>query len=378
MCAAKDSISGFQIQKQINKVSNDLKKEKQPLKRKRQNAEYQRKHRTSKRTKLEEICHDNPDIKRKLALRESVGRPSLNEDQPLLFKTIADIAIIRSAADAKRRSESIRSVKTLHDLTAELKKAGFAISRSGTYLRLLPKNSLTIEGRRHVTTVPVKLSRAQADYHRSHIDTQFATTSIRYLETSASVLGPMQVFFLSQVDKTRIPLGITAANKQAPILMHMEYRVSLPEHDWVIAERHKLIPSVYAGIVIAPKMAGQSKAIGYYGPTFIAIRSGKHSSSTANTHAQDFETILKLKDFEDLVKTEEGFIKPVIILMVDGGPDENPRYQKVISFAIDHFKKHDLDGIFIACNAPGKKCIQSSRKANGTSQSRIVWSYTPS
>ncbi|GBO27060.1 hypothetical protein AVEN_143994-1 [Araneus ventricosus] len=134
----------------------------------------------------------------------------------------------------------------------------------------------------------------------------------------------------------------------------MEYRVCLPDHDWVIAERHKLIPSVYAGIATAPKMPGQSKALGYSGPTFIAIRSGKHSSSTANTHAQDFETLLTLKEFEELVKTEEGFIKPVIIVTVDGGPDENPRYQKVISFAINHFKKHDLDAIFIACNTPGR------------------------
>ncbi|GBN50027.1 hypothetical protein AVEN_95582-1 [Araneus ventricosus] len=128
----------------------------------------------------------------------------------------------------------------------------------------------------------------------------------------------MQVFFLSQDDKARVPLGITTANKQAPILLHIEYRVCLPDHDWVI-------PSVYAGIMIAPKMPGQSKAVGYSGPTFIAIRSGKHSSSTANIHAQDFETLLTLKEFEELVKTEEGFIKPVIIITVDGGPDENPR-----------------------------------------------------
>ncbi|GBM31416.1 hypothetical protein AVEN_98511-1 [Araneus ventricosus] len=49
----------------------------------------------------------------------------------------------------------------------------------------------------------------------------------------------------------------------------MEYRVCLPDHDWVIAERHKLIPSVYAGIVTAPKTIGQSKAVGYSGPTFM-------------------------------------------------------------------------------------------------------------
>ena len=49
------------------------------------------------------------------------------------------------------------------------------------------------------------------------------------LETLASILGPNQVFFLSQDDKARVPIGLTAANKQASLLMHVEYRVSLPD-----------------------------------------------------------------------------------------------------------------------------------------------------
>ena len=32
------------------------------------------------------------------------------------------------------------------------------------------------------------------------------------------------MFLLSQDDKARVPLGTTAANKQAPIMMHLEYR----------------------------------------------------------------------------------------------------------------------------------------------------------
>ncbi|GBP89102.1 hypothetical protein EVAR_64370_1 [Eumeta japonica] len=101
-------------------------------------------------------------------------------------------------------------------------------------------------------------------------------------------------------------------------------------------------------------MLGQPQAVGYSGPTFIAIRSGKHSSSTANTHAQDFETLLELEEFRPLAKTDHGLVKPVVIMTVDGGPDENPRYQKVIGFAIQHFKRHDLDALFIATNAPGR------------------------
>lgn len=101
-------------------------------------------------------------------------------------------------------------------------------------------------------------------------------------------------------------------------------------------------------------MLGQPQAVGYSGPTYIAIRSGKHSSSTANTHAQDFETLLELEEFQPLAKTGTGLVKPVVIITVDGGPDENPRYQKVIGFAIQHFKRHDLDALFIATNAPGR------------------------
>ncbi|GBP53742.1 Probable ATP-dependent RNA helicase DDX27 [Eumeta japonica] len=101
-------------------------------------------------------------------------------------------------------------------------------------------------------------------------------------------------------------------------------------------------------------MLEQPQAVGYSGPTYIAIRSGKHSSSTANTHAQDFETLLKLEEFRPLAKTDHGLVKPVVIMTVDGGPDENPRYQKVIGFAIQHFKRHDLDALFLATNAPGR------------------------
>ena len=99
--------------------------------------------------------------------------------------------------------------------------------------------------------------------------------------------------FISQDDKCRVLIGVTAANKQSPLLMHVEYRISLPDHDWVVADQHKLIPSVYAGIGIMPDGLGNKEAVSYYGSTYIAIRSGKHSSSTAMNHGLDFERLLK-------------------------------------------------------------------------------------
>lgn len=89
-----------------------------------------------------------------------------------------------------------------------------------------------------------------------------------------------------------MPIGLTAANKQSPLLMHVEYCVQLPDHDWVVASKHKLVPSVYAAAQIKANKTGNPNAVGYSGPTYITIRSGKHSSSTAlNTRERFRETI---------------------------------------------------------------------------------------
>lgn len=208
-------------------------------------------------------------------VRESAGRPRLETDQPELLKAIVDIAMYGSATHYRRRTEEIRSCRTLDDLNEKLVEMNFKISRSATYIHMLPKNSTTIEGKRHVTTVPVKLRKAQSDFHNEHPDGNFCTTTIKNLESSASLLGPNQVCLLSQDDKSRVPIGLKAAQKQSPLLMHLEYKVTLPDHDWVIAERHKLIPSVYAGIIIKPNGLGQPEAVSYSGPTYIAIRSGQ-------------------------------------------------------------------------------------------------------
>lgn len=165
------------------------------------------------------------------------------------------------------------------------------------------------------------------------------------METLAAILGPQAVLFLSQDDKAKVPLGITAVKKQAPILMHLEYRVSLPDHDWVIAARHKLIPSVYAGICIKSDDEGRPESVTYSGPTYITVRSGKHCSSSAETHGTDFERLVELPNFQSITKNLSE-VKPILIVIVDGGADENPRYPRVIATAIKHFKKYNFDAVF--------------------------------
>ena len=347
--------------------------------------ERQRKFRLERKRTLQEACEKNPELQSTLNLKKSCGRPTLEEEQPLLLKSIVEIALHGSAAHEKRQSNIYRSIKTLDELTKQLQLDGFKVSRSGVYLRLLPRRSDTREGKRHVTTVPVKLIRAKNDHHKKHPDGIFCTATLNSLVEVASLLGPDEAMFLSQDDKSRVPIGITAANKQAPLLMHVEYRVTLPDHDWVVADRHKLIPSVIAAIEIQRDGLGKREAVAYSGPTYIGIRSGRHSSSTALSHGLDFNRfvrtivllfyifilvivyndieilinrLLTLPEFDSITKTgSEKSVKPVVIFTVDGGPDENPRYQKVISVAIHHFIEHNLDALFVGTNAPGRSAF---------------------
>ena len=94
--------------------------------------------------------------------------------------------------------------------------------------------------------------------------------------------------FISQDDKARVPIGITAANKQAPMIMHMEYRVKLSDHDFVLAPKHKLVPSVIASVRLKENSIGEP-GVTYSRITYVTMRSAMHTSSTAFGHLQDMK-----------------------------------------------------------------------------------------
>ena len=216
------------------------------------------------------------------------------------------------------------------------KELGISLSRSALYLRLLPKDSTATGGKRHVTTAPVKLARPDNSLHKAHPDSLFAKATLNNLEEIASILGPEGVTFHSQDDKCCVAIGLTAAKKQAPLLMHMEYRITLPDHDFVVAKSHKLIPSVITAVEIK-KECFTTPGVTYSGPTYISIQSAKHSSLTALSHLQDMKRVCQLPQFHDNMYTSNDLAKPIMIITCDGGPDENPRYQKTISCASDYF-----------------------------------------
>ena len=93
--------------------------------------------------------------------RESLMKNKKNAENAELIAAISRIAISGSAAHERRRSEIIRTVETLDQLTDALNREGYTLKRSAVYLHLLPRNAKTRERKRHVTTAPVKLISAK-------------------------------------------------------------------------------------------------------------------------------------------------------------------------------------------------------------------------
>ena len=128
-------------------------------------AERKKKGRKQKKQKVQELMERRLEIEAELSClttTERIGRHTHADNESLLH-TITEIALMGCGTDDRRRSELVRSVRTVDDLVAELEKMGFLLSCTGMYLRLIPRRINSHQGKRHVTTVLVKLWRASND-----------------------------------------------------------------------------------------------------------------------------------------------------------------------------------------------------------------------
>ena len=61
----------------------------------------------------------------------------------------------------------------------------------------------------------------------------------------------------------KVPIGITAANKQSPLIVHVDYEMCLPDHDFVKSSKHKLTLSVYSACEICTTSSKVALEISY-------------------------------------------------------------------------------------------------------------------
>ena len=123
--------------------------------------------RRKQREGIEQLCEDPKAAEVLKSFNRSIIGPRIEVDQPYLLSTIVTIVTASSATDNRCHCEMLRTITTLDDLQCELKKVGFKLSRSTTYLRLLPRRGNTTEGKRHVKTVLVKLLRPENNLRKT-------------------------------------------------------------------------------------------------------------------------------------------------------------------------------------------------------------------
>ena len=138
------------------------------------------------------------------------------------------------------------------------------------------------------------------------------------------IFGPEAVTFLSNDDKTRNPLDLDAATLETPILMHLEYKVKLPNHSFVATPAHKPILSVYAVCEITWK--GE---VFYSGDTFVRLRSAKHDTFNAFIHSHNLIELFKCRDIPQ---------KPILLMEMGAAQDEAPWCPKPMHTAVYLFK----------------------------------------
>lgn len=78
-------------------------------------------------------------------------------------------------------------------------------------LRLLSRRGNTSEGTRHLSTVPVKRLRPENTLRKKSKNRMFAKSFIDDIFEVCKLFGPEAVSFMSNDDKARVPLGLTAA-----------------------------------------------------------------------------------------------------------------------------------------------------------------------
>lgn len=120
-------IASDEEEVQLKTMNNTLKLKQQQLKAKLSDQLRQQKARDLYKHKIEEIKSTNPEVALQVTRRSQRGRPRLEESQPELLKAIVDIATYGCGADERRRTENIRTVHTLDELTTQLHSRGFEV-----------------------------------------------------------------------------------------------------------------------------------------------------------------------------------------------------------------------------------------------------------
>ncbi|CAB4436548.1 unnamed protein product [Rhizophagus irregularis] len=143
----------------------------------------------------------------------------------------------------------------------------------------------------------------------------------------------------SKNDKAKIGLDILAVGRTFKTIQSVNEPVTVKDHDFPTGSKMKLIPSVY--LVINPADSSNTLRTGQI---FIFIRPEYFIGTSSATHIVNLKSIVKNENFSNThTLKKEDKVRPIWVLLVDGGPNKNPKHMKNIIQYAHPFRSLDLD-----------------------------------
>ncbi|PKB97134.1 hypothetical protein RhiirA5_384880, partial [Rhizophagus irregularis] len=260
---------------------------------------------------------------------DSPGRPSYALKNPELYDQL-HACVEFGSADNQRRKEWIKVRTISHLRTAMEENYQQYMSKSCLQTYLLPRHSNSTQTKRHHHPALIRNVAVSRNKMNSHEDGHYCLASVKD-------------------DKAKVPLGIPAVSRTFSTVQSQNQPVSIPDHDFPVSSKHKLIPSVY--LVIDPTDTNESMRSGRLA---IFVQPELWLSTTASSHMYDLKKIQYLQNFQASFLDNNNMHHPILVLLVDGGPDENPSHLKNIKEYCQYFRSADLDYMTVRTHAPGQ------------------------
>ncbi|GBB92831.1 hypothetical protein RclHR1_20620002 [Rhizophagus clarus] len=114
---------------------------------------------------------------------------------------------------------------------------------------LLPHYPNFIQAKRHHHLALIWNVTVSRNKMSSHKDSHYCLISVKGVNQFAETF-PKHSIIILQDDKAKVPLGILVISRTFSTVQTHNQLISIPDHDFPVSSKHKLIPSVY--VIINP------------------------------------------------------------------------------------------------------------------------------
>ncbi|CAG8730611.1 14973_t:CDS:2 [Cetraspora pellucida] len=147
--------------------------------------------------------------------------------------------------------------------------------------------------------------------------------------------------------------------------------VIVPDHDFSVSSQQKLVPLVY--LIIDSNNTNDTL---HSSQLSIYIQPQYELGTSSITYINNLNLLVNSGYFDNMVKVDNK-IRPIWVLLIDKGPDENLHYLKNIPNYCNMFHSFNLDYLTVRTHAPDYSVYNSVERSIATLSRKLVGMVLP-